>query len=360
MAKRDYYEVLGIESTATVTVVKKAFKRVALDLHPDRNPDDPEAEDKMKEASEAYSVLNDPEKRATYDRHGHEGLSGQGVGGFGDMQDIFSHFSDIFDGVFGGGMGGMGGTGGRRRRTAPSRGADVRAAVLLSLREAAFGAQKELEVTHPTPCEPCRGTGAEGAKLRQCGGCGGSGQVAHARGPFVLSTTCGECGGEGATAEKACDECHGRGEVPSTRTVKLTVPGGVDTGQTLRLTSQGQAGRLGGPSGHLYVTVEVAADEQFHRDGYDLIHELHLSYPQAALGDELELPTLDDEPERIKIPAGVQPGDTMVVNNAGVPRLDGRGRGDLIAVIQVDVPKELSPRARELLEELAATFSDES
>lgn len=257
-------------------------------------------------------------------------------------------------------MGGMGGTGGRRRRTAPSRGADVRAAVLLSLREAAFGAQKELEVTHPTPCEPCRGTGAEGAKLRQCGGCGGSGQVAHARGPFVLSTTCGECGGEGATAEKACDECHGRGEVPSTRTVKLTVPGGVDTGQTLRLTSQGQAGRLGGPSGHLYVTVEVAADEQFHRDGYDLIHELHLSYPQAALGDELELPTLDDEPERIKIPAGVQPGDTMVVNNAGVPRLDGRGRGDLIAVIQVDVPKELSPRARELLEELAATFSDES
>jgi molecular chaperone DnaJ len=355
MVKRDYYEVLGVERSATAVEIKKAYRRVALDLHPDRNPDDPSAEERFKEASEAYSVLSDSDKRATYDRFGHDGLSGRGFEGFGDVQDIFSHFQDIFDGVFGGGFGGMGG---RRRRNAPSRGADVRAAVLLSLREAAFGAKKELEVTHPMPCESCSGTGAEDAKLSTCSSCGGSGQVAHARGPFVLSTTCGQCGGEGAVAETPCDDCSGRGENESTRTVKLTVPAGVDTGQTLRLSGQGQAGRLGGPPGHLYVTVEVASDEQFQRDGYDLIHELHLSYPQAALGAAVEIPTLDD-PHTLKIPAGVQPGETLVVDGAGVPRLDGRGRGDLIVAVQVDVPRELSPRARELLEELAATFGDE-
>jgi molecular chaperone DnaJ len=356
MAQRDYYEVLEVERDASPIAVKKAYKRLALQLHPDRNPDDPTAEERFKEASEAYSVLSDPEKRATYDRHGHQGLSGRGFEGFGDVQDIFSHFQDIFDGVFGGGFGGMGG--GRRRRSAPARGADVRAAVLLSLREAAFGARKELEVTHPMPCEPCRGSGAKEAKLTPCQACGGSGQVAHARGPFVLSTTCGQCGGEGATAETPCIECRGRGEVASTRAVKLTVPAGVDMGQTLRLTGQGQGGRLGGPPGHLYVTVEIAPDDDFHREGYDLIHELHLSYPQAALGAAVAVPTLE-EPTDLQVPAGTQPGDTMVIKGAGVPRLDGRGRGDLITVIQVDVPKELSERARELLEELAETFASD-
>ncbi len=354
MVKRDYYEVLGVERSASTVEIKKAYRRLALDLHPDRNPDNPEAEESFKEASEAYSVLSDGDKRATYDRYGHEGLSGRGFEGFGDVQDIFSHFQDIFDGVFGGGFGGRSV---RRRRNAPSRGADVRAAVLLSLREAAFGAKKELEVTHPMPCESCSGTGAKEAKLSTCTACGGSGQVAHARGPFVLSTTCGQCGGEGAVAETPCEDCSGRGEVESTRTVKLTVPAGVDTGQTLRLSGQGQAGRLGGPPGHLYVTVEVASDDDFQRDGYDLIHELHLSYPQAALGAAVEIPTLE-ETHSLKIPAGIQPGETVVVNGAGVPRLDGRGRGDLIAVVQVDVPKELSPRARELLEELATTFDE--
>jgi len=357
MAKRDYYEVLGVERDAAPTVVKKAYKRLALELHPDRNPDNPDAEEKFKEASEAYSVLSDTDKRATYDRFGHQGLSGRGFEGFGDVQDIFSHFQDIFDGVFGGGFGGMGGMGGRRRRSAPSRGADVRAAVLLSLREASFGAKKELEVTHPMPCEPCRGTGAKEAKLTTCQSCGGSGQVAHARGPFVLSTTCGQCGGEGATAETPCAECRGRGELDSTRTVKLTIPAGVDSGQTLRLSGQGQAGRLGGPPGHLYVTVEVASDEHFQRDGYDLIHELHVSFPQAALGAAVSIPTLE-EPKTMKVPKGTQPGETLVVQGAGVPRLDGRGRGDIIVVVQVDVPKELSPRAKELLEELAGTFDD--
>jgi molecular chaperone DnaJ len=353
MAKRDYYEVLGVDRGASSVDVKKAYKRLALELHPDRNPDNPESEERFKEASEAYSVLSDADKRTTYDRFGHQGLSGRGFEGFGDVQDIFSHFQDIFDGVFGGGFGGMGG--GRRRRSAPSRGADVRAAVLLSLREAAFGAKKELEVTHPMPCETCRGTGAKEGKLTTCRGCGGSGQVAHARGPFVLSTTCGQCGGEGATAETPCSDCSGRGESSVSRIVKLTIPAGVDAGQTLRLSGQGQAGRLGGPAGHLYVTVDVAPDECFQRDGYDIIHELHLSYPQAALGAAVAIPTLE-EPRTLKVPAGTQPGETLILDGAGIPRLDGRGRGDLITVVQVDVPKELSARAQELLEDLAATF----
>jgi molecular chaperone DnaJ len=358
MVKRCYYEVLGVDQSAPPEQIKKAYKRLALELHPDRNPNDPTAEDRFKEASEAYQVLCDPDKRQTYDRFGHEGLSGRGFEVFGDMQDILSHFQDIFGEVFGG-FGGMGGFGGRRRKNAPSRGSDVRVGVELTLEEAAFGTRKEIEVTHPSPCEPCRGTGAEGAELRTCGTCGGRGQVAHARGAFVLSTTCSQCGGEGSVAVSACKACGGRAEVTSTRKVKLSVPAGVDAGQTLRLAGQGQGGRLGGPAGHLYVTIDITPDPRFQRDGYDLVHELHISFPQAALGAEVTIPTLGDgESQRIQIPAGIQPGDTMVIEDAGIPRLDGRGRGDLVAVIQIDVPKELSPRAKELLEELAATFED--
>jgi molecular chaperone DnaJ len=359
MAKRDYYEVLNVDRSADAQQIKKAYRRIALELHPDRNPDDPNAEEAFKEASEAYEVLSDSDKRQIYDRYGHDGLSGRGYQGVGDIQDIFSHFQDIFGELFGG-FGPMGGVGSRRRRrNAPSRGADVRAVLRLDLVEAAFGVKKELPVTHPSPCEPCSGTGAEGADLSTCPNCGGRGQVAHARGSFVLSTTCSRCGGEGSVAVAPCRACEGRGSVTAERVVKITVPAGVDEGQTLRLAGQGQVGRLGGPPGHLYVTVVVDPDERFQRDGYDLVHELHVSYPQAALGAEVEVPTLDGSAERIRIPAGVQPGDTMLVEGAGIPRLDGRGRGDLVAVIQVDVPKNLSPRARELLEELSRTFDDD-
>ncbi len=355
MSKPDYYDVLGVSRSATEQELKKAYRRVALDCHPDRNPDDPEAEERFKVASEAYEVLNDPQKREVYDRFGHAGLEGRGYEGFGDIGDIFSHFQDVFGEFFGGGFGGgFGGFGGprRRRRDGPSRGADVRAAVLLSLKEAAFGVQKELDLEHPTPCSACSGTGAKDGKRETCSGCGGRGQVAHARGAFVLTTTCGQCGGEGAVAVDRCEECKGRGDVVRARKVRLTVPAGVDEGQTLRLANQGQPGRMNGPPGHLYVTVEVTPDERFTRDGYDLVHELHVSFPQAALGADVEVPTLDST-ETVRIPAGVQPGDTMVVEGAGIPRLDGHGRGDLIAVIQVDVPKKLSRRARKLLQELA-------
>lgn len=355
MAKRDYYEVLGVERSASDSDIKKAYRQLALQLHPDRNPDDPEAEERFKEASEAYQVLSDQDKRQIYDRYGHQGLSGRGFEGFNDIQDVFTNLSDIFGDFFGGfGMGGP-----RRRRNGPSRGGDVRTVVRLGLREAAFGCTKELELRHPTPCEACRGTGAKNGELEQCSTCGGVGQVATSRGVFSFATTCPTCGGRGVIPKEVCEVCGGSGEVAAERKVKLTIPAGVDSGQTLRLAGQGQAGRMGGPPGQLYVTVDIEPDERFQRDGFDLVHELHVSFPQAALGAEVEIPTIDDEPEKIRVPAGVQPGDTLVVRGLGVPRLDGRGRGDLVALVQVDVPKELSERARTLLEELQTTFDGE-
>lgn len=363
MAKRDYYELLGVERESSAGELKKAYRKKALELHPDHNPDDPESEELFKLTSEAYEVLSDPQKRELYDRYGHDGLAQQGMGGgFGDVGDIVSHFQDIFGDFFGGGGGG-----GRRRRNAPSRGADIRAVMGLSLAEAAFGTTKELDLAHPTPCDACEGTGAEGGELQTCGTCGGRGQVAQSRGAFVLSTTCPSCRGHGATARAACGECDGKGDVRTERKVKVNIPAGVDSGQGLRLAGLGQAGRRGGPPGHLYVTVEIEPDERFQRDGYDLLHELHVAFPQAALGADVPVPVLEPAPpggqepdedaepqtEIVHVPAGVQPGDTIVRRGSGIPRLDGRGRGDLVCVIQVDVPTELSPRARELVEALA-------
>ena len=354
MGKPDYYELLGVARSATEQEIKKAYRRVALECHPDRNPDDPNAEERFKLASEAYQVLSDAQKRQVYDRYGHAGLEGRGYEGFGDIGDIFSHFQDIFGEFFGAGFGGGGR---RRRRDGPTRGADVRTIVTLTLKEAAFGTQKELTVAHPSPCTACKGTGAKDGRRETCSGCGGRGQVAHARGAFVLTTTCAQCGGEGMIAAERCAECTGRGDVPTERKVRLTVPAGVDEGQTLRLPNQGQAGRLNGPAGHLYVTVQIEPDERFTRDGYDLVHELHVSFPQAALGADVPVPTLEGE-ETLRVPAGVQPGDTLVVEGLGIPRLDGRGRGDLVTVVQVDVPKKLSRKAKKLLQELAEHLED--
>lgn len=347
VSKRDYYEVLGVERTADTAQIKKAYKKLALELHPDRNPDDAEAEARFKEASEAYQVLSDGQKRQSYDRFGHTGLRGQG---FGDIQDIFSNFQDVFGDLFG--FAGMGG-----RPGGPSRGADLRAMLELTLEEAAFGAKKELSLKHPSPCEACQGTGADGGELQACVACGGAGQVAMARGIFTMSTTCSRCGGRGAIPKRACERCDGSGETALERTVQVQVPAGVDNGQTLRLSGQGQEGTQGGPPGHLYVTVQVRDDPRFQRDGADLIHELKITFPQAALGAEVDVPTLKD-PHTLRVPAGVQPGDTLLVRGKGVPRLDGRGQGDLVVLFQVTVPTKLSKRATELLEELATTFED--
>jgi molecular chaperone DnaJ len=354
MAKRDYYEVLGVERAASEKDIKRAYKKLALELHPDRNPDDATAEERFKEASEAYQVLSDEKKRGVYDQFGHAGLSGAAGGGpgFHDVQDIFSQFGDLFGEFFGGGF--------RRGRqtTGPQRGSDLRTAVQLTLEQAAFGVKKEVKLAHPSPCEKCDGSGAEGGKRITCPRCQGAGQIAHSRGPFLLQTTCPHCQGRGSTVQHPCAECRGSGQVEIERTVKVTFPEGIDDGQTLRVPEQGLKGVRGGPAGHLYVEVQVEPDPRFERDGAHLIHHAKLTFPQLALGTELELPNLDKKMVRVKVPAGTQAGDTVVVHGQGVPYLNRGGRGDFIVLIGVEVPKKLSRQAKKLLEELADALKD--
>lgn len=360
MSKRDYYEVLGVERDVGEAELKKAYRKLALQYHPDRNPDDPAAEAKFKEVSEAYSVISDGEKRAVYDRYGHAGLQGGGGAGFNNVEDIFSHFGDIFGDLFGfGGFGGPFGNGGRRRANMPTRGDDLRVQVTLTLEEAAFGCQKEVEAGYAAPCEACQGTGAEGGELDTCGTCNGQGQVAYNRGAFMLSSTCPTCRGRGRVPKSACTACEGSGEELVERRVKVTIPAGIDEGQSLRLAGQGQPGQRGGPPGHLFVLVELEPHEHFRREQQHLIYDLKLSFPQAALGGKVKVPTLggdDDDTVELSVPAGIQPGEHLVVRGQGVPRLDGRGRGDLVALVSIDVPQKLSKKAKELLAELQATF----
>lgn len=361
MSKSDYYEVLEVHREVTVIELKKAYRKKALEFHPDRNPDNPEAEEEFKICAEAYSVLSDPQKRQLYDRYGHAGLGGAGAQGFGDIGDVFSQFQDIFGDLFGGGGGfGFGGFGRRRRDpNGPARGADIRTDVSMSLREAAFGAAREIDLSHPSPCEACHGTGAKGGEVETCATCGGRGQVARAQGAFVMTTNCPSCRGQGTQAKDACEECEGVGHVDLERVVNVNVPGGVDTGQSLRLSGKGQEGVRGGPAGDLYVTVHVEADEDFQRDGFDLVHRLAVTYPQAALGAKLEVPSFEedeDATQTVKVPSGTQPGATLIVRGGGVPRLNGRGRGDLICYVEVEVPKRLSREQKRLLKDLDRSF----
>ena len=363
MSKRDYYEVLGVDRGVAESDLKKAYRKLALQHHPDRNPDNPDAEAKFKEVSEAYSVLSDGEKRDVYDRYGHDGLRAGGQPGFTNVEDIFSHFGDIFGDLFGmGGFGGPFGGGGRRRANMPVRGADLRVGLQLTLEEAAFGCQREVEVSYPAPCVACQGTGAEGGELDTCTSCQGQGQVAYNRGAFMLSSTCPTCRGRGRVPKATCEECSGAGEEPVDRRVKVTIPAGIDEGQSLRLAGQGQPGSRGGPPGHLFVVVDLEAHEHFRREGSHLVYDLRLSFPQAALGGEVPVPTLgeDSEDVTVKVPAGIQPGEHLVVKGEGVPRLDGRGRGDLVALASVDVPQKLSKKAKELLAELQQTFESDA
>jgi len=361
MDKPDYYEVLEVSREVSPAELKKAYRNKALELHPDRNPDDPQAEERFKMCAEAYAVLSDANKRQLYDRFGHAGLAGGGAPGFGDIGDVFTQFQDIFGDIFGGGFG-FGGFGRRRRDpNAPTRGADIRTDVSLSLRDAAFGTKTEINLSHPSPCQACHGTGAEGGFVEGCATCGGRGQVARAQGAFVMTTSCPACHGRGTQAKAACKDCEGSGQVDTERVVKVNVPGGVDTGQSLRLAAQGQAGSRGGSPGDLYVTVHVEPDEHFQREGFDLIHRLSVTYPQVALGAKIEVPILDkdeDATTTLKVPAGTQPGETLVIRGAGVPRLNGRGRGNLICVVDVAVPRKLSREQKRLLKDLDESFDE--
>jgi molecular chaperone DnaJ len=345
--RRDYYEVLGVERTAEPAELKRAYRKLAMELHPDRNPGDAASEAKFKEASEAYQVLSDPEKRARYDRFGHAGPSAGFGGGFHDVGDIFSAFSDIFGDIFGGAR-----AGGSRGQ---ARGSDIEVRLSMTLAEAFTGVSKDVKVLRRAACATCGGTGAAaGTTPETCQHCGGRGQVMHSQGFLMISTTCPVCRGEGRVVRKPCGNCDGTGLDHEEETLQVNVPAGVEDGSTLRLVGRGEAAPGGGRAGNLYVILRVQGDERFERDGADLHAEVAVSFPQLALGDAVEVPTLDGDGQ-VEIPAGTQPGETLVLRGRGMPRLDGRGRGDLVAHLKLVVPSSMSAEEEQHLRAYAAS-----
>ncbi len=358
--RRDYYEVLGVARDVDGRSIKAAYRKLALQYHPDRNQGDASAEEKFKEAAEAYEVLSDPNKKALYDRHGFDGLRGSGFSGFGnqDMGDIFAHFGDLFSDFFGGGGFGRGGP-------RPMVGHDLRSDVSITLEEAAVGLDKEIEVHRTKACVDCQGTGAERGELAVCTACGGAGQIVSGRGGFMIATTCRACSGAGRIAKAPCPTCAGRGRTDDKRTLQVPIPAGVRSGNKLRLQSQGDAGINGGPPGDLYVVIEVEEHALFARDGAELHCELHLPFPLAITGGKATVPRLSkpdstDEASDIelRIPPGAQPGDLLRVKGEGMPELGGRGRGDLIVHLNVRVPKDPDDAQKKALEQLAKVFPE--
>lgn len=347
MSKRDYYEVLGVSRDVGERELKKAYRKLAMEYHPDRNPGDNEAEVKFKEAAEAYEVLNDPEKRKIYDRFGHDGLNGRQGAGFSSVDDIFSQFGDVFGDIFGFGRS-------QRRRGGPSRGADLRLDLELEFEEAAFGTSREVEVPRHSTCGTCEGSGATpGSEAIVCGACQGRGQVHHSQGFFTLSSTCPECRGSGKIITSPCEDCDGSGLVEEVREVNVKIPPGVDDGTRLRLRGEGEAGQKGGPRGDLYVFLHVKPSDIFVREGANLHLEAEISFVQAALGCKLEIPTLE-EPTTVTIEPGSQFGDTIVLDDQGIQSINRPGRrGDLVVHLKVRVPTKLNKKQRELLEEYA-------
>jgi molecular chaperone DnaJ len=349
-AKRDFYEVLGVARDADDKVLKSAYRKLALQYHPDRNPGDQAAEAKFKEAAEAYEVLSTPEKRQAYDRYGHDGLRGAAQGpGFSGVEDIFSSFGDIFGDLFGG-------MGGQRSRSRARRGNDVRYDLQISFREAAFGVKRTIEITQQATCSTCEGSGAKAGTSREtCRACGGRGEVMHGQGMFIISTTCPSCRGEGSRIASPCEDCASRGATPKKISVECDIPAGIADGMSLRYVGKGEPGAQGGPTGDLYVVIRVEEDEVFERKDDDLIVQVGVNIAQAALGDKIKVPTLAGETE-VDLKAGTQPGDHIVLKREGLPNLrDGR-RGSLFIVFRIDVPTELTAEQRELLSKLNESF----
>ena len=347
MAKRDYYEVLGVDTRASQEEIKKAYRQLALKFHPDRNPGDKEAEENFKEAAEAYEVLRDSQKRDIYDQFGHAGLEGTGFAGFGGFDDIFSAFGDIFEDFFGFGT--------RRRgsRTSARPGADLLYDMRLDFDEAVFGTEKEIEIPTSATCESCEGTGREaGTEEESCPICHGQGQILQSQGFFRISTTCHRCGGQGRIITNPCRPCNGTGREKINQKVLVKVPAGVDTGVRLRIPNQGESGYSGGPPGDLYVRLHVDPHEFFEREGYNLYCRIPISMLQAAVGETIEIQTLDST-RSVKIPPGTQSGDVIRLRGDGVPSLRGSGRGDLLIDIQVKTPVNLNKRQKEILREFA-------
>ncbi|MBW3582379.1 MAG: molecular chaperone DnaJ [Euryarchaeota archaeon] len=360
--KRDYYEVLDVPKDADERTLKKAYRKLALKFHPDKNPD-PEASDRFKEVSEAYAILSDPEKRQRYDRFGHAGIdqryTQEDIFRGADFSEIFGEFGglgDIFSRVFGGMGGGFGGP-----RRGPRQGRHIEHPITLTLEEAAKGLRTEVELRRLEPCDACTGTGSSTGKTHKCATCGGQGQVAQvSRTPFGMMQrvgVCPACQGEGETASDPCKSCRGDGRTAKTRRLEIRVPQGVDDGMHLRIAGEGEHGPKGGPPGDLILSVRIKPHPRFERRGDDLFADLPVSFPRAALGGPIEVPTLDGA-ETVKVPPGTRGGTRLRVTGEGMPRLNGSGRGDLYLIARLEVPEKLSPRAQELLEELGEELGE--
>jgi molecular chaperone DnaJ len=354
MIKKDYYEILGVDRSAETDTIKKAYKSLAMQFHPDRNPDNAEAEERFKEASEAYQVLSDQEKRNVYDRFGHDGLRGQGYQGFSGFEDIFSSMGSIFEDLFGG----FGGT--TQRRGGPRRGADLRFDLELELAEAAFGTEKAIDVQKYAQCLQCQGTGAKpGTDAVSCPTCGGAGAVRRSSGFFSIQTTCPQCGGAGKVIQNPCDECSGSGRVVEATKVNVKIPAGIEEGMKLRIAGKGEDGTKSGPPGDLYVVVFLKPHEFLERHGQELVMRLPVTISQATLGAQTKVPSLDGE-INVTIPKGTQHGNLIRVKGKGVPHLKGYGRGDMLIETHILVPKKISKRQEELMREFAEIEGEKS
>ena len=362
MAKRDYYDVLGASKGASAEELKKAYRTKAKELHPDRNTDNPNAEAQFKEINEAYEVLKDADKKAAYDRYGHAAFEG-GMGGGGGQRgygggqgDFSSAFSDVFEDLFGDFMGGRGGGGGRARA---QRGSDLRYNLRVSLEEAFAGVQKTINVPTSVACDACRGTGAEGgSEPTTCPTCSGMGKVRAQQGFFTVERTCPTCSGAGQIVKNPCKVCHGHGRIEKERALSVNIPAGVETGTRIRLAGEGEAGLRGGPTGDLYIFIEVKEHPLFQRDSVHLFCRVPISFATAALGGEVEVPTIDGGKSRVKVPAGSQTGKQMRLRAKGMPALRGGGVGDMLLELAVETPVNLTSRQKELLREFEELSSE--
>lgn len=357
MVQRDYYEILGVARDSEPDVIKKAYRKLAMQLHPDKNPGDKEAEEKFKEAAGAYEILSDPQKRAQYDRFGHQAFAGGrggGHGGFQDAEDIFSHFGDIFGDIFGGGNAGGGRQ--RRSRNEPRRGADLRYVTEITLKDVITGLEKEIEFDTEESCGECKGSGAEkGSHSETCHTCHGSGQVVRSQGFFAMASTCPTCHGQGTVIKHPCKSCKGKGRTSQHKKIRLNIPPGVDTGTRLRVATEGEGGYMGGPPGDLFVEIRVKEHSQFERRGEDLFAEISVPYVQMLLGAEVEVPTVTGK-AKLDIPKGLESGDNVKLADQGLPSLRGSRRGDIYYIVNVSFPDKLHKDEEKALREIAKSL----